>query len=323
MGDEIESPVRRPRRGLVLAVAGAAVLTLVVVGTAYATRSPEPGVSSPGPTADAQEPHLPPLPALQTDAGNRAAATAAAVATLAQMPGYPGAVGSGPIAALGDDTLSTATPGGHTEVRSGFWAVSGAGPRAVAEWYAAHPPAGFSGEGGAVGGQSDGTTWISEVYFDRPGTELGGKGTSVEVQTTRIPAGVGVRVTVSSVWAPARPRASYVQDVTSIDVRTTHERYGWSQPTRRSFTVTDSAQVLRAARVFDDLSGMTAMAIPCPMPRDVWVDRIVFHTPTGDVSVVSRSSACGFGMAVCRDGQRVAPLLGGAGRLLPALGLRH
>jgi hypothetical protein len=296
--------------------AGAAAVAVVVAGTSYAGR----GAGDAGP----------PPPVLETDAGNRAAAAAAASATLAAVLGYPGAVASDPIAALGDDTLSTVTPAGHTEVRSGFWQVSGIGPKAVARWYAAHPPAGFSSGGaGAVGGEGDGTRWISEVYDDQPGTELGGKGTSVEVETTKVGAGVGggvgVRVTVSSVWAPARPRASYVEGVSSIDVRTVHEWYGQdtAPPTRRSFTVTDPAAVLHAVRVYDGLSGMTAMALPCPMALDLWVDRIVFHTATGDVTVVARSSPCGFGMSVHRAGHRVVPLLGGADSLRRALGLKH
>ncbi len=140
-----------------------------------------------------------------------------------------------------------------------------------------------------------------------------------------MPAGVGVRATVSSVWAPARPRASYVHDVSSIDVRSVHERYGRDTVERsvRSFTVTDPARVRHAVVVFNSLSGMTPVAVPCAMALDAWVDRLVLHTATGDVSVVDHSSACGSGMAVQRDGRRVGPLLGGADSLFAVLGLRH
>jgi hypothetical protein len=310
---------RRARRRGVVAAAGAAAVAVVVAGTSYAGRG-----------AHTDDP--PPL-VLETDAGNRAAAAAAASATLAAVLGYPGAAVSDPIAALGDGTLSIVTPG-HTEVRSGFWRVSGVGPKTVARWYAAHPPAGFSSGGpGAVGGERDGKRWISEVDDDQPGTEIGAKGTYVEVETTKLGAGVGagvgaevgVRVTVSSVWAPARPSASYVAGVSSIDVRTVHEWYGQDNapPERRSFTVTDPASVLHAVRVYDGLSGMTAIALRCPMPQDVWVDRIVFHTATGDVTVVSRTSPCAFGMSVHRDGHLVVPPLAGADSLRRALGLKH
>lgn len=312
------------RRGVLLAASAAAAVAVVAAGTSYAGHGREArGAPSGEPTGGV---HLPALPLLQTDAGNRAAAAAAAEAVLATVDGYPGATDSDPIRELGDDTLSTATPAGHTEVRSGFWTVSEAGPEAVARWYAAHPPDGFSSGGAdAVGGEGDGTTWISEVYDDQPGTELGGPGTSVEVETTRVAAGVGVRVTVSSVWAPARPRTSYVQDVRSIAVRSVHERYGQDTvaPSRRSFTVTDPARVLRAAEVFDRLSGMTPVSVPCPMSLDVWVDRIVFHSATGDVSLVSTTSACGSGIVVRRDGQPAGPRLAGAATLLPTLGLTH
>lgn len=309
------------RRGVLLAAAGSLGVAVVAAGTSYAGR----GGSGSGDPADPRghRPPLPPLPPLQTDAGNRAAAVAAAVSTLAAMPVHPGAFSSDPLPALGDDSLSTVTPAGHTEVRSGYWTVPGSRPRAVAEWYAAHRPAGFP-PGGGVGSQSDGRTVVFEVYDDPPGTGLGSPGTSVEVQTTAVGDGAGVRVTVSSVWAPARPRTSYVQDVRSIDVRSVHARYAQdTKPTVRSFTVTDPAQMLQAAVVLNGLSGMTAVPIPCPMALESWVDRIVFHTATGDVSVVHDSRTCGFGLVVRRDGQRVAPLLTGAATLLPTLGLEH
>jgi len=83
---------------------------------------------------------------------------------------------------------------------------------------------GFVRSGGrnAVGGQGDGRMWIYEVDDTQPGVDqLTGPGSSVELQTTKTSAGVGVRATVSTVWPPARPVASFVQDVSSIDVRST------------------------------------------------------------------------------------------------------
>jgi hypothetical protein len=329
MSDTLESPVqtpppsRRRRRGLLVAAATATVVGIIAVGTSYAGHGPQAEGPQSGSTGDG---HRPPLPPRENDWVNRAAAAAAAATTLAAIGSYPGAVASDPLRELSDDTLSTVMPTGHTEVRSAFWVVSGVGPRTVARWYAAHPPSGFpSGGPDAVGGQGDGRTWISEVYDEQGGSELGARGTSAEVQTTKIPAGVGIRVTVSSVWAPARPLTSYVQDVTSIDVRSVHERYGRDRVERsvRSFTVTDPARVLHAAVVFNSLSGMTPMALSCPMALDVWIDRIVLHTATGDVTVVSNSGSCGYGMTVHRDARRVMPLLGGADSLVAALGLRH
>jgi hypothetical protein len=311
------------RRGVLVAAAGATAVALIAVGTSYGARGRQADGARNTSTGGG---HRPPLPPQETDAGNRAAAATAAATTLAAIGSYPGASASEAIRELGDDTLSTVAPAGRTEVRSAFWVVSGAGPTAVARWYAAHPPTGFSSGGAdAVGGQGDGRTWISEVYYDQGGSELGARGTSAEVQTTTLPSGVGIRATVSSVWAPARPRASYVQDVTSIDVRSVHLRYGRDTVERsvRSFTVTDPARVLHAAVVFNSLSGMTPMALPCPMAFDAWIDRLVLHTATGDVSVVGNSSACGGGLTVRRDGRRVGPVLAGADSLYPVLGLRH
>lgn len=312
------------RRGVLLAAAGSVGLAVVAVGTSYAGRGGASSAGGPGGPAGRPGGHRPPLPPLETDAGNRAAAAATAVSTLAAIPVHPGAVSSDPLPALGDDTLSTVTAVGHTEVRSAFCVVPEGGPRAVAQWYGAHPPAGFSSGGGAVGSQGDGRTVVFEVYDDQPGAGLGAPGTSVEVQTTAVHGGVGVRVTVSSVWAPARPRTSYVQDVRSIDVRSAHERYGQDTGASvRSFTITEPARVLHAAVAFNGLSGTTALALPCPMALESWTDRIVFHTATGDVSVERDTARCGYGMTVRRDGKRVAPQLHPTDTFLTTLDLDH
>jgi hypothetical protein len=322
------APSPTSHRGRVL-LAVAAAVALVAGGTAYAvsqgsgTSAPDAGPATPSSGG------VPPLPPLQTDAGNRAAAVRAAETTAAALPVVPGAreTDSAGVPELGDDTLSSLQPPGHTVLRSRFWSVSGVRSKAVVTWYAAHPPAGFHTEGGpaGVGGQGDGTTWIDEVYWDGPqGDRLAQTGTSVEVQTTATASGVGIRLTVSSLWPPARPVASFVQDVSSIDVRSTHEHYGRSEhTTHRSFTVTDPAQVLRAAVAFNRLPGMTPVLHSCPMLRDVYTDRIVIHTATGDVTAVNTSSLCGSGMTVARNGTRVPPALGDASRLLQVLGLRH
>jgi len=327
----IASAPGRPRhRGRVLLAAAAAV-ALVAVGTSYVvTRGSEQALLSdpdhPGPTTVGD--HEPPLPPLETDAENRAAAVREADRVAAVLAAYPGAheTDAAGVPELDDTTLSSVHPQGHTVVRSRFWTVSGATASGVAHWYAAHPPAGFrSGGRNAVGGQGDGRTWIYGVDDTQPGVDqLTGSGTSVELQTTKTPAGVGVRATVSTVWLPARPVASFVQDVSSIDVRSTHARYGRQvRRTHRSFTVSAAADMLRAAVAFNDLPGMTPIPLPCPMMRDLYTDRIVFHTATGDVSAVGTSSACGSGMVVRRDGHLVSPQLGAASTLRHVLGLHH
>jgi hypothetical protein len=312
-------------------LAAAAAVALVAGGTAYLVSQ---GGGGPGPIAGQSTPtsttgdHQPPLPPLQTDASNKEAAVAEADRVAAGLPAYPGGQESDQegVPELDDSHLSAVHPQDHTIMRSRFWTVSGATASAVAHWYAAHPLAGFdSGGRGSVGGQGDGSTWIYEVDYNQPGlNQLTGAGTSVELQTTETSAGVGVRATVSTVWLPARPVASYVQDVSSIDVRTTHTRYGRRvHTTHRSFTLSAPAAVLHAAVVFNDLPGLTPIVMSCPMIRDQFTDRIVFHTATGAVTAVSRSGACGFGMTVRRDGHRVDPELGDYDRLLTALGVHH
>lgn len=322
------SPSPAPHRGRVLLTVAASV-ALVAVGTTYVV-SRGSGSSEPSsPTTTTAGDHQPPLPPLQTDAGNRALAVAAADRVAAGLPAYPGAqeTDSAGVPELSDHALSTVHPGGHTIVRSRYWTVGGVRSRAVAQWYAAHPMDGFHTEGGlnGVGGEGDGSRWINEVYWN-DGTSGGPSlaGTSVEIQTTDTSAGVGIRVTVSSVWNPARPLASFVQDVSAIDVRSVHDRYGHAtRTTHRSFTVKNPDEILRAAVAFNDLPGMTPIALPCPMQLDVYIDHIVFRTATGDVTAVSTSSSCGTGMIVRRDGLRVDPELGDATQFLRVLGLDH
>ena len=145
---------------------------------------------------------------------------------MAALPVHPGARVSDRhgVPELNDRWLTQVQPIHHTVRRSAWWVVSDAKPRAVARWYADHAPPAFR-SGGTVGGQGDGRRWVFEVYDAQPGAGgLPPTGTTIEVQTTRIAGGVGVRATVAAVWAPARPLASYVQDVSSIDVHTRYAR---------------------------------------------------------------------------------------------------
>jgi hypothetical protein len=319
------TPAPPSHRGRLL-LAVAASVALVAVGTTYAV-SQGSGSGEPATPATSGQPPLPPL---QTDAGNRALAEAAAVRVAAALPAYSGAqeTDSAGVPELGDDTLSVVSPGGHTIVRSRYWTVAGVRSRAVAEWYAAHPMEGFRTEGGpnGVGGSSSGSGWIDEVYWDGTSDNPSLSRTSVEIETTNTSAGVGIRLTVSSVWNPARPIASFVQDVSSIDVHSVHRKYGHvTHTTRRSFTVSDPQEILRAAIAFNELPGMTPTVHSCPMQMDLYTDRIVFHTATGDLTAVnlSSSSMCGSGMVVHRDGHRVNPELANVDQFLHVLGLDH
>ena len=333
MSDTLESrvqspvPPRRPRRrGVLVTTAAATVVAVIAVGASYAARGPHaspPSGPSNGPATDG---HQPPLPPLESDAANRAAAEREAEDAMSAMPVYPTARPSDQqgVPALNDHWLSQVQPVDNTVVRSSWWTVSGAAPGAVAQWYADHAPSGFHSDG-TVGGQGDGTRWVDEVYYAEPGHDaLPPSGTTIELQTTRTANGVGIRATVGSVWSPARPLASYVQDVTSIDVVSTHTRF-WRHvaTTRRSFTITDPDRILRAAVAFDALQGAGSFGpISCPAMMDTYRDRIVFHTRTGDV-VAMGGASCVVTLGVSRDGRHVGPPLEDPGSLLAAVGLRH
>jgi hypothetical protein len=326
----IAAAPRRPRHPGRVLLGAAAAVALVAAGSAYVVSlgsgpaGPEAGHPTPTPSTGS-----PPLPPRQTDAENLAAAVAQAERVAGSLPAYPGAqeTDQAGVPQLDNRTLSTVHPPDHTIVRSRFLTVTGVDSKTVARWYAAHPVAGFSTEGGAngVGGESGDGGWIDEVYWDDGISDnVTLAGTSVEVETTNTSAAVGIRLTVSSVWPPARPLASYVQDVSSIDVRSVHRQLGpGSQTTRRSFTVSDPGEILRAAVAFNALPGMTPVALPCPMPMDFYTDRIVFHTASGDVIASGSNEPCGSGMVVRRDGHRVDPQLRDADRFLHVLGIDH
>jgi hypothetical protein len=319
------SPARRPRRGRVLLAAAAAVV-VVAAGTTYLVSrgsgaGPSAGpTSSPTPAAPSGQPALPPL---QTDAGNRLRAMALTELTLARVPSYPGSRTTSALPELSALYLADG-PTDHTVVRD-RWSVAPAtlDARAVAQWYADHPARGYVSDGG-VGSASGSDT--PTVYFAafQPRGPHPSTAADVLVETTTTSGGVGTRVTTQSVWAPARPLASFVQDVSSIDVQSTHEHHGRHHHTlQRTSTVSDPARVLGAARVFNALPGQAPYVHSCPAMTDSWTDRIVFHLSTGALTVVSQSSACGVGMSVRRDGRRVAPDLGNAQALLRALGVTH
>jgi hypothetical protein len=312
----------------------AAAVALVAGGTTYGLRH---GSGSAGPVAGPESPTQatnagqPPLPPIQTNAMNRAKAVAAALAAMAEVPTYPGVHTTGPNRQLDKFGPMTSGPPGHTVIRSRWWMSTSTDAKAVARWYAHHAPHGFHSPDGdfvsssSSSGPGQPTVTVYAADYTQPGADLlPPHGVSIEVETMTVPGGTAVRAGVLSVWSPARPKTSFVQDVTSIDVRSTHTHFAsTSTTTHHSFTVRNPRQVLRAAIAFNALPGLTPIIMSCPMMQDSYVDRIVFHTATGDVVAVNSSSSCGSGMQVRRDGHRVAPELGNATAFLSALGLHH
>lgn len=318
----------RPRRVRPVLLGAAAAVALVAGGTTYVVSQ---GSGTVPPRVDPLGPpvaeHIPPLPPRQTDAGNRAEARRAADRLVGQLPVYPGARSSEAIPAL-HPTYASFAESGHTVTRTRWWTVGGGTSRAVARWYAGHPAPGLVSDGGVDSTTRTGGPTVRYATFSRPGQSetLPPVGGHVLVQTTQLTSGVGVRVTVESVWPPPRPRASYVQDVSSIDVRQIHDLSPVhrlrTEVVRRS-EITDPGQVLAAERAFDALPGLNQVELNCPLIRSSFADEITFHTATGTVVAVSQSDVCSSGVTVSRDGHRVGPQLGYPSALLRVLGLSH
>jgi hypothetical protein len=320
------APGRGQRRFGRAVLGAAAAVAVVAAGAMYLVSGgpndwmPDAGPRTSRPSTLAGKPPLPPL---QTDAGNRAEALRTAERVAAALPVYPGARETDAAGApeLSRWTATISGPVAYTETHQRWWTVTGTKAKVVARWYDAHAPARFRSEG--VGGEGDGTTWVNTVdFYPRTRPALSPSGVSVEVQTLDTAHGVEVRAVVDSVWPPARPLASYVQDVTSIDVSiVTSHLNAPSRDSRRSFTVASPGRVLAVARVFDALEGYPTFIHSCPAITRYTTYRIVFHTPTGEVTARYMTSVCSMGMQVRRDGAVVPPTLAGADRVITALGI--
>jgi hypothetical protein len=307
----------------------AAAVALVAGGTAYGlTRGTATGGREQGPSHHLGVPvpaGRPPLPPLETDAHNRALALAAVGRLAGRLPAFPGSRRTSRNPVLARMGLMSYGPPGNTVTRSRWWSVPGAAPQAVARWYAAHPAAGFRSENGVDSMSSSApgrpTVTVFATDYGRSGYDvLPPHGESAEIETMAVPGGTVVRATAISIWNPARPAASYVQDVSSIDVRVVHTRIGHRESHRtRAFTITGPARVLRVATAFDSLPGAPSFVHSCPLIRDISDWRIVFHTATGDVTARYESSNCAAVLTVSRAGHQVGPALGDLTRLLPLL----
>jgi hypothetical protein len=321
------APGRPRQRGRMLLGAAAAV-ALVAGGSTYAlTRGSDRAPETPRPGVTHSADRQPPLPEVRTNAENRAAAQRAADHLMGRVPIYTGARTSPAIPGL-HATYASFAASGHTVTRTRWWTVPRASSRGVAQWYAAHPALGLVADGrvGSAGGTDSPTVHFEA--FSRPGQgeTLPPVGAHVVVETTQLSTGVGVRVTVESIWPSARPVSSYVQDVSSIDVKQTQYR-SVSKKLKmvvfRYSAADQPGQVMAAARAFNALVGLTPVELNCPLIRSSYTDRITFHTATGDVVAVSKTDVCSSGVTVSRDGHPVGPVLGYSAPLLKALHLAH
>ncbi len=188
MKEARDAPVRRRRRGLTVAAAGTAVLVVLAVARRYVVRDTEP----------ASERARGPVPSSAAGTSRRCHPGRAtprtepprrrdAVAALALIRGYPGAIASGPLPrARRRHALDRDAGGAHRGAVGVLASVGVSAARAVARWYAAHPPAGFSSGGaGAVGrsGRRDDVDLRGVRRASRLGSVTASR-TSVEVQTT-------------------------------------------------------------------------------------------------------------------------------------------
>ncbi len=302
------------------ALAAVAVVVAAAAAASYAvSRGAEPDRPESGPPLSPPAASRPSvsgtLPVLRSDAANRALAVSLADHVGSRLPAYPGAaaVRARDVPPLSGRNVASSPPG-HLVTRSRFWTVPGTS-RAVAEWYARHPPRGFVSDGGpdGVGGESrpDGG-WIDDVYLDQhPAMGAAPVGASVTVQTTVLSDGsVGVRATVDAVWRPARPADSFVSDVRRVTVRTTVTTYaGGRQRVRHHTRTITSPDAIRAVvAAYNRLPGWPPFFHSCPMDLTQRRYLVVFHTTSGGLSA-SGPMACSDILTVRRDGRRVGPYL--------------
>jgi hypothetical protein len=318
----VAAPAPPRHVGRVLLGAAAAV-ALVAGGTAYVvSQGGDAGhaiVHGPGLTTG----RIPPgTRSLTTDAENRAAAEQLVNAAVTALQAYPGVRAVASIPELRRTSAAIPNVESFTASRVGYWTVGGSAST-VAEWYARHPPAGFRVQGGAgtVDGEGgSGTPSINDVYLVQPGHDLlPPHGVQIVVQTVQLAQGVGIRATATTIWRPARPAASFVDHVTSIDVREQVTRYGRNAHRSRHDWTIDSPRDLRAVvTTFNRLPGWPPIVHGCFPIRVEHRYRVTFRTDAGSV-IVTGTISCYDDLAVRRHGQRVGPLLDDGSRLAAAL----
>jgi hypothetical protein len=319
----IASSPGSPRHlGRVLLGAAAAV-ALVAGGTSYAVSQGRD--AGPGPSHGPIHPIGPVPPHLTTDAENEATAQHLVNEALTSLPSYPGSRPTELVPELRSTSAIMDIPH-YTASRIGYWTADGSAST-VAGWYAAHAPAGFRVQGGLGTMNREGgfdTPLIHDVYLVQPGHDLlPPRGVQLVVQTVQLATGVGIRVTAVTIWRPARPAESFVDQVTSIDVHERISHFGRKhRSSRQTWSIESPDQIRSVVTTFNRLPGWPPNPHGCLPIRVDHRYRVLFHTASGDVTVTG-SISCYDDLTVLRDGHRVGPYLDHGSELAAVLDAAH
>ena len=301
-------PLRLP--GLLSAVACAAVACAAVVLSGCGNQPFGPQLGGPQP-GGARTGTAGPRPTGSASPRQRAVADAARI--MASFPRPPGAVRTGPIAALTQPGARPITPDLASVTR--WWRVPGR-PQEVLAWVGAHLPPGFApagtgtSTGNGSGPRSRSASWTS--MFALPAVP--GVLTQRELVVLAVRSGsqTAIRVDAQVVWLPARPGAERVPP--TARVLTVIPVFGLNPDPRaerldRAFTVTDPAQVARIAAVVNSLARFPAGAFSCPADSGGQMRLTFSARPGGPVLALLTPQYGGCGIVSVSIGGRDMPAL--------------
>ena len=236
-------------------------------------------------------------------ASPRQRAVADAARIMASFPQPPGAVRTGPIAALAQPGERPATP--DLASLTQWWQVPGR-PQGVLAWIRAHLPSGYSQDGTGFGPGS----WTDAFALPAvPGvlTER-----ELVVLAVRDRGQTAIRVDAQVVWLSARSAAERVPaDVTTITVTPV---FGFNPNPRarrldHGFTVTDPAKVARIVAVVNGMSRFPDGSFSCPAEFGGQMRLAFGIRPGGPVAARLTAEYGGCGVVSVRIGGRAMPAL--------------
>jgi len=295
---------RRPVAALLVGVAAAAS---IAVGTAFVVSNGEldqvtdpATTSSPTTSMSADEQAV----KAAQDAKNQAEAAALAVSLLDDVPVLPGATryDEAPVPELAKEGLGVG--GQLLDQRGTTWWLAPGSTDDAQEFFVSHRPEGFQTEDGGPGWSSDESgvkAWF--LIYQASTTSPGVLGPELVVQWAAVDGGVVVRADTWVGWRPTRLGSSYLNDsATSATIVTIRNQ----QEIGRQEV--DGEALARLSAAYDGLLGVAFGLHSCPAMIDRVDHRIVFHTPTGDLTV-SDAVGCDPGLEVRQDGKVLDPLL--------------
>jgi len=286
-------PPRLPRLLSAVACAAVACAAVVLAGCGSQPFGTKPGAGHIG-TAGTRT---------TGSASPRQRAVADAARIMASFPRPPGAVRTGPIAALTQSGARPDTPDLASVTR--WWRVPGR-PEEVLAWIGVHLPPGFASAGTGTGSGS----WTG--IFALPAVP--GVLTQRELVVLAVRSGnqTAIRVDAQVVWLPDRPGAERVPP--TARVLTVTPVFGLNPDPRaerldRAFTVTDSGQVARIAAVVNGLARFPAGVFSCPADSGGQMRLTFSARPGGPVLARLTPQYGGCGIVSVRIGGRDMPAL--------------